>query len=105
MTDICEICGLPKDLCVCGSIAKEDVQLKVYAEQRKFRKEVTIIEGLAENKEVDVEELLRFLKKRLGCGGVIRENNVIELQGNHLTNIKKLLIEFGFNERNISLKK
>ncbi|MEM2116018.1 MAG: stress response translation initiation inhibitor YciH [Candidatus Woesearchaeota archaeon] len=105
MSEICEICGLPKELCVCGNIAKEELKLTVSVDQRRFKKLVTLIEGFTDDKSVNIEELLRYLKKKLGCGGVIRENNVIELQGNHLSNIKKLLVDYGFDENNIVIKK
>ena len=39
MTDICPKCGLPRDLCVCESIAKETQKIEVTTEKKKFGKE------------------------------------------------------------------
>ncbi|NOX71808.1 MAG: stress response translation initiation inhibitor YciH, partial [Candidatus Micrarchaeota archaeon] len=30
MSEICPKCGLPKDLCVCTTIAKEEEKIKIY---------------------------------------------------------------------------
>ena len=48
MSEICSKCGLPKELCVCETIAKEDQRIKVYLDQKKFHKNYTIIEGINE---------------------------------------------------------
>jgi len=42
-SEICKICGLPKELCVCEDIKKEKTELNIYTEKRKYRKTVTII--------------------------------------------------------------
>ena len=38
MPEICPKCGLPKELCVCETIAKEEQRIKVRSEKRKFGK-------------------------------------------------------------------
>lgn len=88
---ICPKCGLPEELCVCEEI-KTTQKIRVYTDNRKFRKVVTIIDGIdRENLDKSITEL----KKRLACGGTIRENK-IELQGNHKNRVAAALIDMGF---------
>jgi len=96
--DICPKCGLPKEICICSEIGKEEQEIKVITEKRKFGKISTLVSGF--DKNVDMKEIIKELKKRLACGGTIK-NNSIELQGDHTKKIKKILIELGFKEENI----
>ena len=94
MTDICTTCGLPKDLCVCETIAKETQKITVKTESKKFGKKYTIIEGI-DPKEIDVKDVLKQLKSKFACGGTIKQGK-IELQGDHKQQIRPVLIKLGF---------
>lgn len=91
---VCATCGLPQDLCVCESIAKETQKIIIRPERKKFRRIYTIIEGI-DKKEIDLDQLAKELKNKLACGGTAKEDR-IELQGDHRQKVKKLLIEAGF---------
>ncbi len=99
MPEICPKCGLPKELCVCETIAKEAQKIKVKVEKRRFGKSITVIEGFDE-KEINLKDLAKKLKSKFACGGTVKKNT-IELQGNQSQKVKKTLIELGFDESSI----
>lgn len=101
MPEVCPTCGLPKDLCVCGTITMEQQAIKIRLETRKWGKPTTVIEGL-DSKSVDLSKLAAKLKAACACGGTAK-NNVIILQGNHKEKVKKLLVEQGFPESSIEV--
>jgi len=103
MSEVCPKCGLPQDLCVCETIAKEEQQIKIKLVKRKFGKLSTIIEGI-NDKNINFKELLKKLKSRLACGGTIKDGN-IELQGKHAEKAKQCLIEAGFPDNSIKIMK
>ncbi len=102
MSEICSTCGLPKDLCVCETIAKESQQIKVYTMKRKFGKVYTIIEGIT-GKEIDIKDLTKKLKSKLACGGTFK-GTTIELQGNHKNSVRDALVKLGFPAETIEVK-
>jgi translation initiation factor 1 len=102
MSDICPKCGLPQDLCVCESIAKESQKIEVTTEKKKFGKVYTVISGIDE-KEIDMKSLVKKMKSKFACGGTAKEGKV-ELQGNHKSKVKDALIESGFAPESIVVK-
>jgi len=102
MGDICQTCGLPKELCVCESIAKESQRITVIVEKRKFGKQYTIIAGI-DMKDLDSRDLLKKLKNKFACGGTIK-NGQIELQGNHRMKAKHVLMDLGFPQETIDIR-
>ena len=99
---VCAKCGLPEELCVCESIAKETHKIRVRTVQKRYKKVMTLIEGLDAG-TIDVRALLKKLKSKLACGGTWKEN-IMELQGNHTGRVKKLLIDEGFTENSIEVR-
>ncbi len=95
MEEICQKCGLPKNLCVCQQIAKEQQKIKIRVDKRCFGKIVTLVSGLGQ--DVDLDELIKQLKRKLACGGTLKNNEII-LQGNHRDRVKEILLKQGFKE-------
>ncbi len=98
MDKTCEKCGLPKELCVCETIAKEKEKVKVSSVRRRYGKQITLVEGIG--KGIDIKKVLKELKQRLACGGTLK-GNVIELQGGHMEKVKDILKKLGFTEDQI----
>ncbi len=98
MDKTCEKCGLPKELCVCETIAKEKEKVKVSSVKRRYGKQITLVEGIG--KGINIKKVLKELKQRLACGGTLK-GNVIELQGGHMEKVKDILKKLGFTEDQI----
>ena len=79
MSDICAVCGLPKDLCVCEEIAREEQQIRIFTEKRRFGKLMTVVEGI-DSSNIDIKDLCTTLKTKCACGGTSKDGK-IELQG------------------------
>ncbi len=98
---ICNKCGLPKELCVCETIAKEAQKITITLFQKRYKKNVTVINGIDTTK-IDIKHIMKVLKSKLACGGTYK-NDEIELQGDHRSRVKKILIEEGFPEEIIEI--
>jgi translation initiation factor 1 len=101
MSETCPKCGMPQDLCVCDSIAREDQQITVKIDSRSYNKEMTVVTGLDE--ESDIKDLESTLKTKLACGGTHKDGQ-IELQGDHRRRIVDILEDEGFSRSNIEVK-
>ena len=109
---ICNTCGLPKDLCVCETIAKESQKIIINVEKKKFNKKYTVIEGVDE-KSINIDDLMKKLKAKFACGGTYKEGK-IELQGaggksdlgerDHKHKVKEVLLELGFAPETIQVR-
>ncbi len=102
MSEICPVCGLVKELCVCETIAKESQKILVYVERKKFNKNYTIVEGI-DAREIGLKDLAKKLKSELACGGTIKGGK-IELQGEHKQKVKNILVKYGFMPSSIEFR-
>ena len=101
LPEVCPVCGLPKELCICKAIAKEEAKIRVYTSRRSLGKFVTIIEGIDE--KANPKDLIKKLKTKLACGGTLKGGR-IELMGDHRRKIRELLVEIGFPEEKIEVE-
>jgi|UniRef100_A0A7J2TB96 translation initiation factor 1 len=93
-----ECAGLPPELCM--QLELESQVIKIKLEHRKMGKVVTVVEGIDE-KAFDLKKLVSYLKTKLAAGGTAK-NGRIEIQGDHRTKLKRILVdEFGFKPENI----
>jgi translation initiation factor 1 len=102
MNEVCQKCGLPRELCVCETIAKEAQKIQVMTIKRRYGKLSTIVKGI-DPKSINMKEMTKKLKMELACGGTIKDN-IIELQGDHRKKIKEILIKIGFPESQIDVR-
>lgn len=94
-SEICGVCGLPKEICVCEEIAREQQEIKIYSVKRRYGKMVTIVEGIDES-DINLEELARTLKTKCAAGGTVKDSK-IELQGEHKKKVEEVLKQMGFS--------
>jgi translation initiation factor 1 len=102
MAEICPVCGLPKDLCVCEEISKEDQRVKIRLERRRWGKKYTVIDGI-ESKELDLDNLATKLKNKCACGGTAKNEQVL-LMGDHRDLVYETLIQIGFQQENVEIQ-
>jgi translation initiation factor 1 len=102
MSDICPVCGLPKELCVCEEIAMEEQQIRLYTTRRRFGKLMTIIDGI-DRKDIDLKDLCTQLKTKCACGGTVKSGK-IELQGDQKQRAMDILVKMGYSEGMIDKK-
>ena len=96
--EICPKCGLPTAACVCEQIAKGSQRIKVTTDRKRYGKIVTVVTGFDQG--VEIKQIAKDLKNKLACGGTSKDR-IIELQGDHKSKIKPLLVEMGFDEEGI----
>ena len=102
MTEVCTQCGLPQELCVCETIAKENQLITIKVVKKKFGKKYTIVEGI-NDKDINLKDITKKLKNKLACGGT-NKDGAIELQGDHKQKVKSILIDIGFAPETINIK-
>jgi translation initiation factor 1 len=93
--EIDKISGLPKDLFDISNITKEKQKIRIEVIRRKFSKMVTVVSGIDD--KATVKEIGKEMKQKFACGGTVKDNE-IELQGDHKTKAKELLIKHGYKE-------
>jgi translation initation factor SUI1, putative, prokaryotic len=94
MADICPVCGLPGELCMCEEIAREQQMVRISVDSRRYGKMVTVIDGIDEN-DIDIDDLAKQLKSKCAAGGTCKDGR-IELQGDHKKKVKIVLEDMGF---------
>jgi translation initiation factor 1 len=99
--DLFDKFGLPKELNLGESIFKEGQKITVKIEKKKFGKKYTVIQGI-DTRDLDIKEITKRLKEKFACGGTCKDN-VIELQGDHVSKTKKVLIELDFPAESIEV--
>ena len=94
MSEICPKCGLPKEICACEEIAREQQRITIAVDKRRYGKMMTVIDGINLH-DLDIDALVRNLKSKCACGGTIKDGK-IELQGDHRIKVKETLEKMGF---------
>lgn len=91
---LCPACGKPVARCVCrrnSPSSGSDGIVRVGRETKGRRGSgVTVISGVPLGRE-ELTQLGKQLKKRCGCGGTVRKDGVIEIQGDHRDRLVKEL--------------
>ena len=102
MAEVCPTCGLPKDLCVCSEIDREQQRIRIRLETRKFGRPTTIVDGI-NDKNTNLASTAQKLKGVCACGGTAKNGQIL-LQGDHREKVREYLIKLGYPEENIELQ-
>ena len=95
----CDRCEKLESECTCPPLEAPKLEpskqtARVALEKRKKGKMVSVIRGLTA-KDNDLPALLTKLKNSCGAGGTIDED-LVEIQGDHVARIQSLLKEMGY---------
>ena len=107
----CDRCNQTEEKCDCAPLPKAKgpavepgrQKLRLKKEKRKKGKVVTLVTGFQLGDEQQLEEMLRKLKNECGAGGKI-DDQAIEIQGDQLEKLEKILSAKGFPVRVIGAK-
>ena len=98
---VCDRCGKLESACECPPIPQPKSLLppdkqtaRLAIERRAKGKTVTVVKGLAAA-DNDLPALLKRLKNHCGAGGTMSGDD-LEIQGDHLERLRKLLGEIGY---------
>ena len=78
---------------------RSEARIVVRMEFRRFRKPVTIIQGIPTGR---IKEIARELKRRFGAGGTTKGGELL-LQGDHRGHVKDELAKLGFPPDHIDM--
>ena len=89
------------DLCVCEILDKQGTtKIRVYTTNKKFKKLVTVVEGIDKGQ---LDQTTKELKHKLACGGTSKEG-VIILQGDHKRRVADALKQLGYPMESIEVR-
>jgi len=78
---------------------RSEARIIVRMEFRRFRKPVTIIQGIPSGRLI---EIARELKRRFGAGGTTKGGELLH-QGDHRGHVKDELVKLGFPSDHIDM--
>ncbi len=97
----CQKCGMLKDLCVCEILDKQGTtKIRVYTENKKFKKFVTVVEGIDKSQ---IDSTTKELKHKMACGGTTKDGLII-LQGDHKSKVAAVLKNLGYSQDSIEVR-
>ena len=98
MSEICNKCGLPQEVCVCEDIAKEaQGQISIEIAKRRYGKLVTILNNIDPAAVGgDLQAFAKKMKTHCACGGTSKNGQIV-LQGEHKKKVTEKLLSMGFN--------
>lgn len=102
--EICSICGLPNELCVCDQSQKDSSLIEIKIEKRKYGKLWAIVLGInVESPKLKL--ILKNIKNKLACGGTVKGKSLEILFGKNdrIPDLIKVLVDEGFNRDSIHI--
>ena len=87
----------PKKTTLSSEILEPNKHFLLFKKEKRRGKTVTLVGEFQLSKE-DATTLLKTLKKKLGCGGIYKDN-FMEFQGELKEKLRELLLQDGFRFR------
>ena len=102
--DTCSVCGLPKELCVCGDVEKHDSVIEIKTERRKYGKLWAVISGISSDPQ-DLKDVVKQVKNKLACAGTVKGKSIEILYGRNdrSKELIDVLVGLGFNRDSIHI--
>lgn len=88
----------PRKTVISTEILEPQKHFLLFKKEKRRGKTVTLV-GEFQLKKEDATTLLKTLKKKLGCGGIYKDN-FMEFQGELKDKLRELLLKDGFRFRN-----
>ena len=96
--EICPKCGLPEPACICEQMEKSSQRIQISTDKKRYGKIVTVISGF--DGSINIKQVAKAMKNELACGGTSKDS-IIELQGDHRSKAKQILVKLGFEADSI----
>jgi translation initiation factor 1 len=102
--EICSVCGLPNELCVCGDVEKESSHVSIKVERRKYGKYWAVIDGF--DSSTDLKSLLKIIKSKMATNGTVKNGSIEILFGktDKTKEVIDALISEGYSKDSIHIK-
>ena len=84
----------PRKTKISNEILEPSKHFLIFKKEKRRGKIITLV-GEFQMEKTDTTSKLKFLKKKLGCGGTLK-NNWMEFQGELKDKLRPLLVEIGF---------
>ncbi len=88
----------PRKTIILDEIQEPSKHFLFFAKEKRRGKVVTLVGEFSLSKE-DATALLKLLKKKVGCGGSVKDN-MMEFQGDLKDKLRPLLVDAGFRFKN-----
>ena len=79
---------------------RQSARIRISIDFRRFKKPVTMISGIQDNK--NALEIAKKLKTKIGTGGTFKHGQIM-LQGDHRETAKNMLVSMGYAEDSIEV--
>jgi len=78
-------------------LKQNDIKIHIHVKKRNNRKCITIVSGLSN--DLDLKAIVRYMKRKYGCSGIINDENKLEFSGDQRESFFNFLIEESISKK------